>query len=177
MLPVACCVACRGCSLHIARCMAHVRMLCVARCVSSVAFSLMHVACRLLSVTHFPVVVCGIAVRWILSASPFSVACRTFSVACFRVPAPVSPVSHGVRRLSPGPTSHLVCCMCCVASRIVSLVCCLSHLACRHTITLATHTHTRTHARTHAHLGLQQVSPATEALNCERRSGSSRARG
>ncbi len=46
-----------------------------------------------------------------------------------------------------------------------------------HTVTLVTRMHARTHARMHAHLGLQQVSPATEALNCDCRRGYSRARG
>jgi hypothetical protein len=42
-----------------------------------------------------------------LSACPFSVACHTFSVGCFRVPAPVSHAAW--RALSVAcPTSHLV---------------------------------------------------------------------
>jgi hypothetical protein len=87
--------------------MAHVVWkLSVARCVSSGAFSPLHiasvtffpvhVACRQWFVAHSPVVVCGIAVRWILSACPFFVACGTFSVACgsvFLWPAQVSHVA------------------------------------------------------------------------------------
>ncbi len=144
---------------------------------------MLHVVCCLLHI--FPVVACGIAVRWILSACAFSVAFHTFSVACFRVPAPVSRAAW--RALSVAcPTSHLVCCMCCVVSRRLYVACCTSRAACcllcvacpiLHVVTPSRLLPARTHACTHAHVGLQQVSPATEALNCERRRGYSRARG
>jgi hypothetical protein len=173
----------RCCALRVA-CL----LLFAACCLRSGACCLDVACCTLSVTTHFPVVVCGIAVRWILSACPFSVAFHSFSVACFRMPAPVPHVAWGALCVAWSHVASLLvhvlrcessvaCCMLHVPSRIVSLVCCLSHLACRHTITLATCTHARTHARTHAHLGLQQVSPATVALNCERRRGYSRARG
>ncbi len=85
MSPV-CAVHVVCCSLHVVRCMPHVVWkLSVARCVLSVAFSPLHIACRVLHFPRcscmlsivcctFPVVVCGIAGRWILSACPFFVA-------------------------------------------------------------------------------------------------------
>jgi hypothetical protein len=106
-LPVARCplqVAC--CSLHIARCMAHVVwMLSVACCVSSVAFSPLHVACHLFSVAQFPVVSCTL-----------SLSCRLLHVlrcmvSVFGCP-PQCPLSHAV-----------VSCQFPVPSRISSVAC------------------------------------------------------
>ena len=120
---------------------------------SSVAFSPLHVACCQLSVAHLPVVVCGIADRWIVSACTFSVARRTFSVACglrSAVACPSVPcrmvcavcrlvprripsrctlhdarsLSHGVRCLLPGPRRVSSRCMCCVARRRSHVACC-----------------------------------------------------
>jgi hypothetical protein len=92
-------------------------------CISSVALSLMHVACCQLSVAHFPVVVCGIAGRWIVSACPFFVACRTFSVAC--------PMSHLVTLHVVRCESSDVCCMTHVLCCMLSLGRCMAHRACR----------------------------------------------
>jgi hypothetical protein len=127
MSPV-CAVHVACCSLHVVRCMPHVVWkLSVARCVSSVAFSPLHIACRVLHFPRcscmlsivcctFPVVVCGIAVRWIVSTCPFFVACRTFSVAC------------GLLLVArPGVPCHMVCAACLlshVASRHVACVSC-----------------------------------------------------
>jgi hypothetical protein len=130
---------------------------------------LLHAACRWLQVPRrmlrvvchiFPdagcmlsIVCCTIssgrlrhAVRLIMSTCPFFVACRTFSVAVVCACCPSQrPMSHGVRCLSPGPASHLICCMCCVASRLLHVAyrplrvaycllsrraCCMSHAAC-----------------------------------------------
>ena len=149
-LPVACRVACRGCSLHVACSLAHVACcpfhaarcvlwLHVVHCMAHVV-CLLHAACRLVHFSRcmshvvcclLPIfrwclarcllrVVCGIAVRWILSACPFFVACHTCSVACFRVPAPVSHVAW--RALSVA-WSHvrISSVMYCVARRLVDV--------------------------------------------------------
>ncbi len=118
-----------------------------ARCVLSVAFSMLHVACCRL---HFPrcmlhVVCCLLHVfqwsprhadRWIVSACPFFVACRTFSVACGRISVaccpPHCPISHAVCavcRLSHLASRHVARCMTHALCRFLSLVRCLSHLA------------------------------------------------
>jgi hypothetical protein len=83
---------------------------------------------------------------------------------------------HAVAGPLPVPFLHVVCCMSSVA-RCTSSASLRTHgNPQRHTVTLATHTHARTGALTHAHVGLQQVSPASEALSCERRRGYSRVR-
>ncbi len=137
--------------------MAHVvRMLWAARCVSSVAFSEMHVACRLLFVAHFSSgclrhccpsdLVCvpflrrmSHVLRWLFSGARPSVPCRMACAVC-RMPHVASRLLHVLRC-----ESSVVCCMLHVPSRMLSLVCCLSHFACRHTVTMATRTHARTH--------------------------------
>jgi hypothetical protein len=130
----------------------------VARCVSLVAFPPSHVACRL---SHFPR--CKLhVVNYLLHNFQWSPAARCpldrvyvpflccmshvlrcmWSVAC--CPSQC-PMSHGVRCLSPGPTSHLICCMLRVPRRLLHvayrplrvarcllsrLACCMSHAAC-----------------------------------------------
>jgi hypothetical protein len=105
----------------------------VAYCMSSVTFSPMHVACCRWSVAHFPVVVCGIAVRWIVSACPFFVACRTVSVAggLISVARPRVPCRMvcAVRRRSHVASRHVARCMTRALRRMLSLVRCLSRLA------------------------------------------------
>ncbi len=131
MLNVACPlrVACR--LLHTARCMAHgVWMLCVARCVASVASS-PYVACCLLSVA---LVSCTLPLCvWSLHA----LRCMSHVLRCLSH----GPTSHGVRCVAC-PTSHLVRCTLRAATRLmpvasftfacrmVSLIRCLSHLSC-----------------------------------------------
>jgi hypothetical protein len=99
---------------------------------SSAAFSPLHVACCQLSVAYFPLVVCGIGIRGILSACPFFVAHRTFSVACclFACPSVPCRMACAVRRLSHVASRHvaMVAC-CCVASRLLSVAFRTSHFA------------------------------------------------
>ena len=168
MLPIACCVTYRGCSLHIARCMAHVvRMLCVARCVSSVAFSQMHVACRLLFVAHF-------SSGCLRHCCPLDLVCVPFlrrmshvlTLPVFGCP-PQCPMPHGVRCLSHAP--RRISSVACAALRVVG---CMLHVArpephvvscvlpvpsCMSSHRHACYPHARTHSCLHAHLGLQQV--------------------
>jgi hypothetical protein len=109
-LHAACCLEVVCCTLRVVRCIFP-----VSCWMSSVTFSPMHVACCQWSVAHFRVVVCGIAVRWIVSACPFFVARRTFSVACCLLACPSVP-----------------CRMACVVCRLARVASrCLSHLACR----------------------------------------------
>ncbi len=160
-LPAACCMLHVAlhvvfCSLHVARCMAHVvRKLCDARCVLSFAVSMLHVACRRL---HFPDACCMLhvvcctfssgrlwhAARWIVSACPFFVACRTFSVAwCLisvarptvpcRMPCALSvacPASHLVTLHVAWRTLSVACCLLSVACPVLHVVCCMSSVAC-----------------------------------------------
>ncbi len=110
--------------------------LCVARCVSSSAFSPLPVACRLVHawfhVAHFQVVSCTLSLA--LSAALLTVArvCCTFSlhVVCFLLPAthvawralPVAcPTSHHVTLHGLRCESSIACCM---------LLCCESSVAC-----------------------------------------------
>jgi hypothetical protein len=146
--------------------------------------------CRLL-------VVCGIPVSWI----GFAARCLWSVFGCL----PQCPMVCAVRRLVPRrissrtcsalrvaccmlhvarPESHVVSCPLRVPSRMPSIACCTvdSQRRRARSASLRTHGDSQSHTvtlatRTHAHLGLQQVSPATEALNCERCRGYSRARG
>jgi hypothetical protein len=133
-----------------------------------------------------------------------SVVCCLFPVACpsvaWRALSVACPTSHLVSRRKRGTTLHVVRCE-------SSVACCMLHLPCRmlslpvhscmpsvasctvdsqrrraRSASLRTHGDSQSHTVTlatctHPHLGLQQVSPATEAFNCERRRGYSRARG
>ena len=134
----ACCLlrgACRllfaaYCPLHAACCLDGVcYTLCVVKCIfpvaccmSSVAFSVMHVACCQLSVAHFPVVPCTLPLACRLRhCCQSDRVCCALSVVCFPVARPSARVLHGVRCLSPGPTSHLVWYMFCVASRLLDV--------------------------------------------------------
>ncbi len=141
MLSAAYCPLHAACCLDVVCCILHVVCRIFPCCMSSVAFSPLHVACCQLSVAHFPVVVCGIDVSWIVSACPFFAACRTFSVACGRISVaccpPHCPLSHGVRGLSPAPRrissrctlqdarslSHVVSCPSPVPSCTLSVAC------------------------------------------------------
>jgi hypothetical protein len=121
-----------ACCLEVVCCTRVVRYIFpVADCMSSVTFSPMHDACCRLSVAHFPVVVCGIADRWIVSACPFFVACRTFSVACFLLPAPVPECCMvcAVCRLTRVAFRRVARCNTHALCRMLSLVRCLSRLA------------------------------------------------
>ena len=136
MLPAAWCMlsgcfllhaACRR--LHFPRCMLHV--------VSYI--SPMDAACCQLCVAHVPVVVCGVAGRWIVSACAFFAACRTFSVACglFSVARPSVPCRMPCALSAARPISHLVtlhvawrtlpvaCWLLSVACPVLHVVCCL----------------------------------------------------
>jgi hypothetical protein len=116
-----CCLlhACR--QVHYPRCI----------CMPSVKISPMHVACCRWSVARFPVVVCGISDRWIVSACPFFVACRTFSVACFLLPAPVPEccMPCAVCRLPRVASRRVARCNTHGLCRMFSLVLRLSRLA------------------------------------------------
>jgi hypothetical protein len=142
--------------LPVARCMFAVRCILPAACRMLSGSCLLHAACRWL---HFPrrmlrvvchifpdagcmlsIVCCTIsggrlrhAVRWIVSACPFFVACRTFSVACglISVARPRVPcrMACAVRRLSHVASRHVARCMTLALCRMLSLVRCLSRLA------------------------------------------------
>ena len=134
----------------------------VARCVSSVAFSLLRVACGVVSAAHSPVVHCTLSLacrlRHAVSGLVSNARCL---LSLFGRPPPcplpawcvlsvarshvASRLVHVLRCESP-----VVCCIVHVLGGMLSLFRCLSHLACRHTVTLATRMHTSTHARTHA---------------------------
>jgi hypothetical protein len=188
--------------LHAVCCLLHILQWCLARCLLRVVWSLWHccpsnrVCCTFSAVCFLLHVL----------RSQLSVANRTLSVAScpFSWCPPQCPMPHGVRCLSPVPRRISSRCMflrcessvaCCELHVPMShVVRCLSILACcllpvepltrsavahaapshtdsnpqSHTVTLATHTH--------PHLGLQQVSPATEVLNCERWRGCQRVR-
>jgi hypothetical protein len=146
MLPVARCMsfvvrcklhaACRtlsGCFLlHAARCLSH-----FPRCILHVVGCIFPVACRLLSVAHFPVVVGGtlsvgsclrarslLRVVYCLLPVPVSpVACRALSVAC--------RTSHLVTLHVLRCESSVACCIMHVPCCMLSVGCRLSHLACR----------------------------------------------
>ena len=148
LLSAAYCPLHAACCLDVVCCILQVVCRIFPCCMSSVTFSPMHVACRRWSVAHFPVLACGIAARWIVSACPFFVACRSFYVAwcLFSVARPSAPCRMvcAVRRLphlaSPQcPLLHAVCAVCrlsrvasrhvaCAALRVVG---CTLHVPCR----------------------------------------------
>ena len=125
ILPAACRMLSGSCLLYAAY-----RQLHFPRCISLAVpyISPMDVACCQLCVAHFPVVVCGIAGRWIVSACPFFVACRTFSVACglFSVARPSVPCRMPCALSVACPISHRH--VACAALRVVG---CTLHVPCR----------------------------------------------
>ena len=148
-LLAACCLqsgAC--CMLPVSRCMLCVMVACrplhgacclsVARGVSSGAFFPVHVACRLLSVAHFPVVPCTLSLACRLRhccpldrvCVPF-LCCMSHVLRCmwsvFGYP-PRFPMLHAACCLSPGPTSHLLTlhALRCASS----IACCKPHAPC-----------------------------------------------
>ena len=115
------------CTLHAARCL--LRVACrplhgaccppfsVARCVSSVAFSLLRVACGVVSVAKFPVVPCTFSLAS-SAALRFVGSCLLHVGSCpFSCGPPQCPMSRGVWCLSPGP--HRIASGTCPALRVV----------------------------------------------------------
>jgi hypothetical protein len=95
------------CPLHGACCLD------VVRCMLRVICCIFPVACCVSSVF------CGTVSSGLLHVVSFvsSAARSSLHGVCFRLPAPVSPVACGSELSVPCPISHLVCCMCCAASR------------------------------------------------------------
>jgi hypothetical protein len=142
------------CMLHVVSCLLHIfrwssaALLPVGSCLR--ALSLLHVARSPSPVAYLPAPVSPVAWRALSVACPTSllVTLQWLHVAALRVVCcllhAARPMLHGVRCLSPFPRSHLVtvhvaalcvvCRMLHVArspSHMLSLVRCLSHLACR----------------------------------------------
>ena len=106
---------------------------------------MLHVVCCLLHIFQWSSAALLSVGSCLHALSLLHVARSPLRVVRFSCGLPKCPMSHGVRCLSPGPTSHLICCMLCVASRLLHvayrplrvaccllsrLACCMSHAAC-----------------------------------------------
>jgi hypothetical protein len=143
LLPAACCWKSGACWLSRVACRLLFAAYCTLRatCCLEVVCCTLHVVCCIFPVAYcmLSVVCCPVssgrrrhAVRLIVSACPFFVACRTFSVAYGLLPVarPTVPCRMvcAVRRLSHVASRHVACY--CVASRLSHVADLTSPVAC-----------------------------------------------